>query len=272
MVPGLPTQKRFKVEKGDTDAVPIGEGEIVRLWYREHTEGKWPFPKSRIDKPQDAPTYFQPRNHDDMVHWECEYVDVSRCYSQLMAKLPSLVVKFDYGLRKLGAVESLPRYDGLMQGKWFGRAASGMMRSKQGRYFKYGEPKRFPSRYYHGETINWLHAVLHCLASQAVDEYGCFRWHTDGGFFPIRQGQAFAQLLDLWGIEYKLTRYIGVIFASFNDYMAVTPEGRTDKTKGYDSTMVSDYVFLPLNQGGSSTNNLIHNLDADFLRGTVNVP
>lgn len=270
-IPGLPLIKRFKVlDPKDPNPVPIGEGELVRRYLGSQTRRRHIFPKSLYEKVTDSPKYFVPQNAPDLIEWGCEYIDLSRCYSQLLERLPSLGVQFHYGRHIFQPIDHLPPHSRqLLASKHWGRATLGMLRQPKGRCFIYGEPKTFPSRFFHGDTSNWVHAILHCLASYAVYQCGCFRWHTDGGFFPIGGGTKFARLLGRLGIQYTLEEYAAVVFASLDQYEAVRSNGTVKQTKHFTSTYVSDFIFMPSGEGGGQRNNVIKGLDSRWLFSTL---
>ena len=271
-IPGAPLIKRFKVmDPKDQNPIPIGEGELVRKFFSHYRSKKgYVFPKSHYDNVLDAPIFFMPEAFPDLMEWDCEYVDISRCYSQLLGRLPSLAIRFHYLGKRFEPVEYLPPYPSeILESKHFGRAAVGMMRQKMGRCFIYGEPKRFPSRFFAPDTANWIHGILHCLASYAVNECGCFRWHTDGGFFPEGGGKKFSRLLNSLGLLHTLEEYAAVIFASLDQYEAVLPDGSVKQTRMFLSTFISDYIFLPAEQGGSQRNSIVNGLDSSFFYKTL---
>lgn len=271
-VAGAPLIKRFKVtDPKEDNPIPIGEGELARKYLVRYKGSKGSiFPPCKYPKVLDAPIYFMPTSPPDLLEFDVEYVDISRCYSQLLGRLPSLAIYFAYAAKMFSSVPSLPPYDkDLLQSKHFGRAIVGMMRRRFGRCFVYGEPKKFLSRFYHGDTANWVHGVLHCLASYAVEQCGCFRWHTDGGMFPRNGGRKFARLLDSLGLEYTLEHYQAVLFASLDQYEAVAYDGNVRQTKGFLSTYVDDFVFNRVEDGGSQRNNIINGLNSHWFYKTM---
>lgn len=270
-VPGLPLVKRFKIlDPKDPLPVPIGEGELVRRYLGRQAPGRRHiFPRSVYRRVKDAPKFFVPQNPPDLLEFDVEYVDMVRCYSQLLERLPSLGISFDYGRRKFEPLD-LPAHDKpLLASKHWGRAVVGMLRQPQGRCFVYGEPKVFPSRYFHGDTSTWVHSILHSIATYAVEHCGCFRWHTDGGFFPTNGGTKFARLLSNLGIHYTLEFYSAVLFASLDQYEAIRHDGSVKQTKLFASTYVDDYVFAPASQGGGQRDNIIRGLNESWLYSTL---
>lgn len=270
-VPGMPLIKRFKVlDPNEINPIPIGEGELVRRYLAAQRNGKHIFPKSGYDKIVDAPKLFMPRNPPDLLEFDSEYVDIARCYSQLLSRLPSLAIRFNYGRHEFGAIDNLPPHDSqLLLSKHWGRATVGMLRQPKGRCFVFGEPKTFPSRYFHGETSNWVHAVLHCLADYAVNSCGCYRWHTDGGFFPEGGGKKFSRLLSNLGIHHTVEEYAAVCFASLDQYEAIRRDGSVKQTKLFTSTYIDDFIFVPASEGGGQRNNLISGLNQSWLFSTL---
>lgn len=270
-VPGAPLIKRFKVlDPKEVNPIPIGEGELVRRYLGGFAKGRRIFPKSAYHSVTDAPLFFVPQGPTDLMEFEVEYVDIARCYSQLLERLPSLAVNFSYGRRTFDPITDLPQHDpALLLSKHWGRATVGMLRQRLGRCFIYGEPKLFPSRFYHADTSNWVHAILHGLASYAINECGCFRWHTDGGFFPKNGGYKFARLLNSLGIDHSLDEFAAVLFASLDQYEGIYQDGRVKQTKSFLSTYIDDYIFLPASAGGAQRDNVIHGLNLAWLFSTL---
>lgn len=269
-VPGLPLVKRFKVlDPKDPNPIPIGEGELVRRYLASQASGRHVFPKSVYSQVRDSPKFFVPENPPDLLEFDAEYVDIARCYSQLLERLPSLGVNFSYGRRIFKPLDLPPHDKQLLASKHWGRATVGMLRQSHGRCFIYGEPKTFPSRFYHGDTSQWVHAILHCLAAYAINHCGCYRWHTDGGFFPPKGGRKFSKLLNQLGIAHTLEEYAAVIFASLDQYEAIRRNGSVKQTKLFTSTYVSDFVFLPASEGGAQRNNVIFGLNDSWLFSTL---
>lgn len=267
-IPGIPLIKRFKVlDPNEKNPIPIGEGELVRKYLASFkTRGrKFLFPKSKYDTVTNAPIFFVPLADADLLQLDCEYIDISRCYSQLLSKLPSLIIDFNYGRRVFEAMNYPPHDMDLLQSKHWGRAMVGTMRQRYGKCFVYGEKQIFPSTFYHGDTSNWVHAILHYLASYAIRECGCFRWHTDGGFFARNGGYKFGRMLDNLGLDYTLDSFAAVMFASLDQYQAVGWDGHEKRTALYSVTPVSDFIFMPVEEGGSQRDNVIHGLNSWLL-------
>lgn len=266
-VPGAPLIKRFKVtDPKEDNPIPIGEGELVRKYLLQYRGKKGlVFPSCKYDKIIDAPIFFLPCSPPDLVEFDVEYVDIARCYSQILGRLPALAVMFSYVPKLFTAAPGLPPYDPeLLVSKHFGRAVVGMLRQKYGRCFIYGQPKRFLSRFFHGDTPNFIHGLLHCLASYAIHECGCFRWHTDGGMFPRNGGKKFCRLLDSLGLEHTLEYFDAVMFASLDQYEGVYPDGSVKQTRNFLTTYIDDFVFQPVENGGSQRNNIISSLDSHW--------
>lgn len=272
-VSGMPYVKLFKVEDRTINTVPLGEGEVMREMLTQIVGKKkgFIFPESSYKSVTSSPIYFMPRNKTDMLHFDIEYIDISRCYSQLLQRLPSLAVRFNYANRIFDKHGHLPSYpDGILETKHSGRAIVGMMTNREGRVFRYGVPHRFPSRYHHADTVNWVHAILHSLASYAVDSCQCFRWHTDGGFFPEGMGAKFGRLLDGLGIVFTTARYSAVHFANVDQY-EVYPNDNDEpiRTKHFLGTDPGQFIFADQKYGGSQRDTIIRGLAVEWLLSTL---
>lgn len=270
--PGSPFIKMFKVQNPrEQNPIPIAEGELVRRYLGQYRNGRRNlFPRCHYNNVINAPIFFHPEGPIDLLEWEVEYVDIKRCYSQLLSRLPSLAVNFNYAKRIYTTVDKLPPYDPqLLLSKHWGRAVVGMLRQKTGRYFVYGEPSTFPSRFYHGDTASWIHGILHVLATYAISDCGCFRWHTDGGFFAQNGGYKFVRFLNDIGIDSELRECSAVIFASLDQYEIVYADGTTKQTNGFLSTYTTDFVFSSADHGGSQRDNIIRGLDRNWMLNTL---
>lgn len=241
--------------------IPIGEGELVRKVLNEFPQ---PFPVCRNRQVLAPPRYFWPEKPKDHLNVKMELVDISRCYSQLMAALPTTLIGFDHGARLFLPIPEYPAINGsFYASKHFGRALVGTLEPSHGRCFHYGVRHTFRSRLYHPNTVAWVRRVLHAIALIAKEEYGCIRWHTDGGLFRYGLGDSFVRFLDSINLKSTIITGRGNVF-SLDDYKIGTKQ-----TQHYISANRGKLSYLPIADGGRQIDNLAYDTSIDWVLSTL---
>jgi hypothetical protein len=147
---------------------------------------------------QRVPGFFERPFRGDLAH-----VDIDHAYWQLFARW-SLDADYKPGRYfSLGKVKFLETEHIAGRHRELRMAVGGIIRSRQYHALRYGEVITMPARPGLQAPRLWG-LTMHCLnaiAADAVRDFGCLYWHTDGGVVPGDRADAFRQyLLDVWGL------------------------------------------------------------------------
>lgn len=259
---GWEKRVRFPVQGSTGEEIPVNEAELVRKILNAYPK---PFPHVGPRKILTAPRYFMPLHSSDHLNRKMELVDISRCYSQLMGKLPTILVTFDHSKQIFGRIDGYDQVHSSLYGnKHFGRALVGNLEPSQGRCFRYGKRETFPSRLYHPDTVNWVRRTLHSIAIVAVKKYGCLRWHTDGGIFEKGMGEPFIQFLNEIGLENRMEAEGKGNIYNLDNYRIGKKE-----TAFYRSSYLRHNTYLPVADGGAQVDNLSGDTNIRWMLGTL---
>lgn len=198
------TRVAYRSNPDETFAFPGTWSEVARAFLKlglpEGQRTLLPLPAA-IESDTHAPTYFAGRQEG----WFA-LVDIKRCYSQLLAKLygPALLWNRATGAEEVWNVK-WPNTE-VFDCKFMGHCIAGMLQSSEINFFSKGEPKKAPAKgLYFPNTVAFMHDVLHAIAQDAVNVFGCVRWFVDGGIVPLGRATDFqAYLSDRWGLESRV--------------------------------------------------------------------